>query len=85
MTLAATFVSSTVVTSSTKRQGTCLFKASLRQCDTNALFTLAIYCSRPVARVHTASTAVGSSGTLRPHQEVFAVDVNGSCRLGVVV
>ena len=43
MTLAATFVSSTVVTSSTKRQGTCLVvDVSLRQCDTKAVFTLAI-------------------------------------------
>ena len=37
--------------------------------------------SRRVARVHTASTASGSSGTLRPHQDVFAVDANGSRRL----
>ena len=34
--------------------------------------------SRRVARVHTASTASGSSGTLRPHQDVFAVDADGS-------
>ena len=37
--------------------------------------------SRRVARIHTASTASGSSGTLRPHQDVFAVDANGSRRL----
>ena len=36
--------------------------------------------TRRVARVHTASTAPGSSGTLRPHQEVFAVDANGTGR-----
>ena len=41
--------------------------------------------SRRVARVHTASTASGSSGTLRPHQDVFAVDANGSRRLGSAV
>ena len=41
--------------------------------------------SRRVARVHTASTASGSSGTLRPHQEVFAVDANGSRRVGSAV
>ena len=28
------------------------------------------------------STASGSSGTLRPHQDVFAVDANGSRRFG---
>ena len=41
--------------------------------------------SRQVARVHTAS---GSSGTLRPHQDVFAVvavDANVSRRLGSAV
>ena len=42
-------------------------------------------CSRRVARVHTASTASGSSGTLRPHQEVFAVDANGTRRVGAAV
>ena len=41
--------------------------------------------TRRVARVHTASTASGSSGTLRPHQDVFAVDANGSRRLGSAV
>ena len=41
--------------------------------------------SRQVARVHTASTASGSSGKLRPHQEVFAVDANGSRRVGSAV
>ena len=41
--------------------------------------------SRRVARVHTASTASGSSGTLRPYQDVFAVDANGSRRLGSAV
>ena len=41
--------------------------------------------SRRVARVPTASTASGSSGTLRPHQDVFAVDANGSRRLGSAV
>ena len=41
--------------------------------------------SRRVARVHTASTASGWSGTLRPHQDVFAVDANGSRRLGSAV
>ena len=48
-------------------------------------FTRRAYRSRRVARVHTASTASGSSGTLRPHQEVFAVDANGSRRLGSAV
>ena len=41
--------------------------------------------TRPVACVHTASTASGSSGTLRPHQEVFVVDVNGTRRVGAAV
>ena len=41
--------------------------------------------TRRVARVHTASTASGSSGTLRPHQEVFAVDTNGTRRVGAAV
>ena len=41
--------------------------------------------SRRVARVHTASTASGSSGALRPHQDVFAVDANGTRRLGSAV
>ena len=41
--------------------------------------------SRRVTRVHTASTASGSSGTLRPHQDVFAVDANGSRRFGSAV
>ena len=31
------------------------------------------------------STASGSSGTLRPHQDVFAVDANGSRRFGSAV
>ena len=35
----------------------------------------------PVACVHTTSTALGSSGTLRPHQEVFSVDANGTRRV----
>ena len=34
------------------------------------------------ARIHTASTASGSSGTLRPHREVFSVDANGTRRVG---
>ena len=38
---------------------------------------------RPVARVHTASNASGSSGTLRPHREVFSVDANGSVGLAL--
>ena len=61
--------------------------------ETLAVFTLAIL---PVARtvrercasgfpLHIASTASGSSGTLRPHQDVFAVDANGSRRLGAAV
>ena len=54
-----------------------------------AVYTLTILpfanSSRRVARVHTASTASGSSGTLRPHQDVFAVDANGSRRLGSAV
>ena len=41
--------------------------------------------TRRVARVHTASTVSGSSGTLRPHQEVFAVDANGTRRVGAAV
>ena len=41
--------------------------------------------TRRVARIHTASTASGSSGTLRPHQEVFSVDANGSRRVGAAV
>ena len=41
--------------------------------------------TRRVARVHTASTASGSSGTLRPHQEVFAVDANSTRRVGAAV
>ena len=41
--------------------------------------------TRRVARVHTESTASGSSGTLRPHQEVFAVDANGTGRVGAAV
>ena len=41
--------------------------------------------SRRLARVHTASTASGSSGTLRPHQEVFAVDANGTRRVCAAV
>ena len=41
--------------------------------------------TRRVARVHTASTASGSSGTLRPYQEVFAVDANGTRRVGSAV
>ena len=41
--------------------------------------------SRRVARVHSASTASGSSGTLRPHHEVFAVDANGTRRVGAAV
>ena len=57
---------------------------------TKAVYTLQFYPtrvpfangSRRVARVHTASTASGLSGTLRPHQDVFAVDANGSRRLG---
>ena len=47
--------------------------------NTMAVYTLTILpdartvreSSRRVARVHTASTASGSSGTLRPHQEVL--------------
>ena len=43
-------------------------------------------CTCPLARVHTASAVLGSSGTLstveanwlRAHQEVFAVDSNGT-------
>ena len=42
------------------------------------------YPTRRVARVHTASTASGSSGTLRPDQ-VFAVDANGTRRVGAAV
>ena len=38
--------------------------------------------TRRVARVHTAS---GSSGTLRPHREVFSVDANGTRRVGTAV
>ena len=41
--------------------------------------------TRRVARVHTASTASASSGTLRPHQELFAVDANGTRRVGAAV
>ena len=41
--------------------------------------------TRRVARVHTASTASGSSGTLRPHREVFSVDANGTRRVGAAV
>ena len=48
-------------------------------------FTRRAYRSRRVARVHTASTASGSSGTLRPHREVFSVDANGTRRVGAVV
>ena len=48
-------------------------------------FTRRANLSRTVARVHSASTASGSSGTLRPHQEVFAVDANGSRRVGAAV
>ena len=40
------------------------------------------YPTRPVARVHTAS---GSSGTLRPHREVFSVDANDTHRVGAAV
>ena len=61
--------------------------------DSMAVFTLAIFPMREpfangtrwVARVHTASTASGSSGTLRPHREVFAVDANGTRRAGAAV
>ena len=43
--------------------------------------------TRRVTRVHTASTSSGSSGTLRPHQELFAVDANGTrtVRVGLVL
>ena len=41
--------------------------------------------TRRVARVHTASTASGSSGTLRPHREVFSVDANGTRRVRAAV
>ena len=41
--------------------------------------------TRRVARVHTASTASGSSGTLIPHRKVFSVDANGTRRVGVAV
>ena len=41
--------------------------------------------TRRVAGVHTASTASGSSGTLRPHLEVFSVDANLTRRVGAAV
>ena len=41
--------------------------------------------TRRVGRIHTASTAPDSSGTLRSHQEVFSVDVNGTRRVGAAV
>ena len=41
--------------------------------------------TRRVARVHTGSTASGSSGTPRPHREVFSVDANGTRRVGAAV
>ena len=51
-----------------------------------AVYTLTILPdARTVRERFAASTASGSSGTLRPHQDVFAVDVNGSRRLGSAV
>ena len=41
--------------------------------------------TRRVARVHSASTVSGSSGTLRSRREVFSVDANGARRVGAVV
>ena len=41
--------------------------------------------TRRVARVHTAFTASGSSGTLIPNQEVFALDANDTRRAGAAV
>ena len=44
--------------------------------------------TRRVASVHTASTAStapGSSDTLRPHREVFSVDANSTRRVGAAV
>ena len=41
--------------------------------------------TRRVARVHAASTASGSPGTLTPRQDVFAVDANGTRRVGAAV
>ena len=40
---------------------------------------------RRVARVHTACTASGSSGTLRPHRGAFSVNANGTSRVGAAV
>ena len=69
-----------------------------RQVPYSATFTLVRPCSRSqfyptrepfangtrrFARVLTASTASGSSGTLRPQQEVFAVDANGTRWVGL--
>ena len=51
-------------------------------------FTRRANCSRTVRvglTVYTASTASGSSGTLRPHQEVFVVDANGTRQVGAAV
>ena len=49
--------------------------------DNTASFTRRANSTRRAARVHNASTASGSSGTLRPHREVFSVDANGMRRV----
>ena len=63
---------------------------SVTETETKAVFTLVLLPdangTRRVARVHTASTASGSSGTrLRPHREVFSVDANGTRRVGAAM
>ena len=41
--------------------------------------------TRQVARVHTAPTASGSSGTLIPRRKIFSVYSNGTRRVGAAV
>ena len=48
-------------------------RANAKAVNNTDNFTRRAYRSRRVARAHIASTATGSSGTLRPHQDVFAV------------
>ena len=79
----------------TRKKCVCAQSASFLQCLSSVYLLCLRPCShsqfyptcepfangtRRVAHVHTAS---GSSGTLRPHQEVFAVDANGTHRLAL--